>query len=102
MDQRIVEFISAMRAAGVRVSLAESGDAFQAVDHLGVQDREQFRISLRSTLVKENSDLETFDNLFPLFFQTGTPPPMFNPSQEMSEKDAAMLAKALRQFSEDI
>ncbi len=102
MDQRIVEFISALRSAGVRVSLAESGDAFQAVDHLGVQDREQFRISLRSTLVKENSDLETFDTLFPLFFQNGTPPPMFNPSQEMTDKEAAMLAKALRQFSDDI
>ncbi len=102
MDKRIVEFIAALRAAGVRVSLAESADAFQAVDHLGVQDREQFRISLRSTLVKENSDQETFDNLFPLFFQAGSPPPLFNPSSEMSPEEANMLAKALRRFNDDI
>ena len=70
MDKRIVEFITALRAAGVRISLAESTDAFHAIDHLGIQDRELFRISLRSTLIKDNPDLETFDNLFPLFFQS--------------------------------
>ncbi len=102
MDQRIVEFVAALRAAGVRVSLAESGDAFQAVDHLGVQDRESFRVSLRATLVKENPDLETFDRLFPLFFQSGTPPPLYNPSEEMSPQEAKMLAQALRQFSDEI
>jgi hypothetical protein len=102
MDKRIVEFISALRAAGVRISLAESSDAFQAIDYLGVQERELFRISLRTTLVKDNADLETFDNLFPLFFQTGSPPPLFNPSSEMSPQEAEMLAKALRKFNDQI
>ena len=76
MDRRIVEFIAALRNSGVRVSLAESNDAFQAIDHMGVQDRETFRITLRSTLVKANSDQAEFDRLFPLFFQSGTPPPL--------------------------
>jgi len=102
MDKRIVEFVAALRAAGVRISLAESSDAFQAVDFLGVQDRELFRVSLRSTLVKDNSDLETFDNLFPLFFQAGSPPPLFNPSSELTPQEAEMLAKALRQFNDEI
>jgi len=35
MDQRIVEFIAGLRAAGVRVSLAESADAFRAIEQLG-------------------------------------------------------------------
>jgi uncharacterized protein with von Willebrand factor type A (vWA) domain len=102
MDQRIVEFITAMRAAGVRISLAESADAFQAVDSLGIQDRETFRISLRSSLIKDNADLETFDTLFPLFFQTGSPPPLFNPNKEMTPDEARKLAQALRQFSDEI
>ena len=50
MDQRIVEFVAALRAAGVRVSLAESADAFQAVDEVGVMEREVFKTGLRSTL----------------------------------------------------
>ena len=35
MDSRIVHFIAALRASGVRISLAESQDAFYAVDRLG-------------------------------------------------------------------
>ena len=102
MDKRIVEFITALRAAGVRISLAESADAFLAIDHLGIQDRETFRISLRASLVKDNSDLETFDTLFPLFFQTGSPPPLFNPNQELTPTEAKKLAEALRQFNDEV
>jgi uncharacterized protein with von Willebrand factor type A (vWA) domain len=67
MEERMVRFIAALRAGGVRISLAESADAFRAVDLLGVQEREFFRLSLRSTLVKDASSLGTFDEIFPLF-----------------------------------
>jgi uncharacterized protein with von Willebrand factor type A (vWA) domain len=53
MEERMIRFITALRAGGVRISLAESADAFRAVDSLGVQEREFFRLSLRSTLVKD-------------------------------------------------
>ena len=53
MDQRIVEFVAALRASGVRVSIAESEDAFRAVQHIGIRDRRRFRDALRTTLVKE-------------------------------------------------
>ena len=43
---------------------------------LGIQDRETFRISLRTTLVKEQRDISMFEKLFPLFFQPDQPPPM--------------------------
>ena len=36
MQKRMIEFIRALRAAGLRVSLAESQDAMFAVDHTGV------------------------------------------------------------------
>ena len=67
MEDRIIKFIAALRAGGVRVSMAESADAFLAVENLGVADREAFRLSLRSTLVKDAESLPTFDELFPLF-----------------------------------
>ncbi len=53
MEERILKFIAALRAAGVRISLAESADAFRAVDSLGIKDREAFRLSLQATLVKD-------------------------------------------------
>ncbi len=74
MEQRIVDFIAGLRAAGVRVSLAESADAMRAIEHVGVTKREMFRLALRTTLVKEANDGPTFDKLFPLYFGSGGPP----------------------------
>jgi uncharacterized protein with von Willebrand factor type A (vWA) domain len=99
MENRIVKFIAALRGGGVRISLAESADAFVAVDNLGIQDREAFRLSLRATLVKEAKDLPTFEELFPLFFDGGDAPPMMNLTEDMTPEEAQMLAEALRQFS---
>jgi len=104
MESRILQLISALRASGVRVSLAESAEAFSAVDIMGIQDREEFRLSLRATLIKDLKDIPTFDKLFPLFFGTGQPPPMMggNPSDDMTPEEAQMLADALRQFAENL
>ena len=78
MEQRIIDFIAGLRAAGVRISIAESADAFRAVDLLGAQDRDTFRVSLRTTLVKEPADVPTFEQLFPLYFDSDAPPPMMS------------------------
>ncbi len=103
MESRILQLISALRASGVRVSLAESAEAFSAVDIMGIQDREEFRLSLRATLVKDLKDIPIFDKLFPLFFGTGMPPMMGgNPSDDMTPEEAQMLADALRQYTETL
>ncbi len=102
MEERILQFISALRAGGVRISLAESADAFNAVDRLGVQERELFKLSLRATLVKEAQDLSTFEELFPLFFDSTDPPPLMNLTQDLTPEEARILAQALRQFSEHL
>lgn len=103
MESRILQLISALRAGGVRVSLAESAEAFSAVDLMGIQDREQFRLSLRATLIKDVKDLPVFDKLFPLFFGSGTPPAMGgNPSDDLTPEEIQMLAEALKQFTENL
>jgi uncharacterized protein with von Willebrand factor type A (vWA) domain len=102
MEERILKFISALRASGVRVSLAESADAFDAVNHMGVKNRETFRLSLRTTLVKDASDLPVFDELFPLFFGEGDTPPMMNLSDDLTPEEAQMLAQALRQINDQL
>lgn len=100
MEKRIIRFISALRSQGVRISLAESADAFAAVENLGVQDREIFRLSLRATLVKDAKDLQSFDDLFPLFFDTSSPPPLLNLTEDLTPEEAQKLADAIKQFSE--
>jgi uncharacterized protein with von Willebrand factor type A (vWA) domain len=103
MESRILQLIAALRASGVRVSLAESAEAFSAVDLMGIQDREQFRLSLRATLIKDVKDIPAFDKLFPLFFGSGQPPMMGgNPMDDLTPDEIQALADALKQFSEQI
>jgi hypothetical protein len=102
MEERIVKFIAALRAAGVRISLAESADAFQAIEHLGIKNRDLFRLSLQTTLVKEANNLPVFEEMFPIFFGGDEMPPMINPSEDLSPDEAQMLAEALRQFNDQL
>jgi uncharacterized protein with von Willebrand factor type A (vWA) domain len=102
MEERIIQFITALRASGVRVSLAESADAFGAVDAMGVQDRDAFRLCLRATLVKDAGEIPIFDELFPLFFDSAEAPPLLNLTQELTPEEADMLARALRQFNQEL
>lgn len=102
MEERIVKFISALRSSGVRVSLAESADAFIAVDKMGIRDRETFRMSLRATLVKDAKNLPIFDELFQFFFGSSQAPALMNLSDDLTPEEANILAQALRQFTDQI
>ena len=100
MDRRMVDFVHALRASGVRVSLAESEDAFRAASQVGVADREEFKVALRLTLVKEAHHIPPFERLFPLFFGSDEPPVMDNPMGGMGEEDAERLMQALQKLAE--
>lgn len=95
MDKRMVEFIRALRAAGVRISLAESQDALYGVDIVGVESPEHFRSTMKSTLVKEARDQNIFEYYFPLFFGSNIPP-LQNIPDNMSPSDQQMLQEAMR------
>ncbi len=68
MDQRILEFISDLRRAELRISTSEALDALSASTEIGVETRETFKSALAATLVKEARDLPTFDRIFDLYF----------------------------------
>ena len=103
MESRILQLITALRASGVRISLAESTEAFTAVDLMGIQEREDFRLSLRATLIKEARDLPAFDHLFPLFFGSDQPPSMGgNLTEAMTPDEAWQFAQAIRGISEQL
>ena len=70
----MVDFIRALRASGVRISLAETEDAMHGIDHIGLYDIDQFRMALKSSIVKEHNDQPLFDYFFPLFFSSNKPP----------------------------
>lgn len=95
MDKRMVDFIRALRAAGVRISLAESQDAMYGTDAVGIQRMETFRATLKTTLVKERRDHDLFETFFPLFFGANVPP-MQNIPDNLSPQERDLLEQALR------
>ncbi len=68
MQEKLVEFANLLRENGVRVSLAETLDAFGAADVTGLAERDSFRAALRATMVKRRSELPVFEELFELYF----------------------------------
>jgi uncharacterized protein with von Willebrand factor type A (vWA) domain len=68
MQKKIIEFTNLLRKSGIRVSVAESIDAFNALDELSLDDREVFRDALRAAMVKRGDEIATYDELFDLFW----------------------------------
>jgi hypothetical protein len=68
VEQKIIDFTNLLRKSGIRVSVAESIDAFVSIDELSLGDREVFKDALRCTMVKRGEDIPTFDSLFDLYW----------------------------------
>jgi uncharacterized protein with von Willebrand factor type A (vWA) domain len=65
---RHIEFVEALRAAGLPVSLSEDLDSVRAVDRLGLADRAALRAGMAATLVKREKHRTTFEALFDLYY----------------------------------
>ncbi|MET0997873.1 MAG: VWA domain-containing protein [Marmoricola sp.] len=65
---RHIEFVEALRDAGLPVSLAEGLDAVQAIDALGIGERETLRAAYAATLLKRQNHRPGFDQVFDLYF----------------------------------
>ena len=65
---RHVDFLEALRGAGLAVSLAEDLDAVAALSALPWSDRTMVRDAYAATLVKKQLQRPTFDALFDLWF----------------------------------
>ena len=65
---RHLDFLVALRAAGVPVSLAEGVDAVAALSTLRWDDRETVRTAYAATVVKRATHRPTFDTLFDLYY----------------------------------
>lgn len=101
MEQRIVDFITALRAAGMRVSIAESADALRAIDAAGITEKDLFRLAMRAALVKEGRDLPTFDRLFDDYFGQGEPA-LQQTGGGMSPEDQEKLMQQLMEMMQNM
>jgi uncharacterized protein with von Willebrand factor type A (vWA) domain len=68
MDDKVIQFASLLRQNGVRVSVAENMDGFQALKLIGLGDRAVFKDALRAAMIKRAVDTPVYDDLFELYF----------------------------------
>ena len=68
MDQLLTNFIRALRNADVRISTAETLDAFSTVQLVGYRDRQLLKDSLGLVLPKTQDEKAAFDTCFDQFF----------------------------------
>ena len=98
MDQRITEFVRGLRAAGVRVSVAEAAEAAAAARAVGLADRQAFRRALSASTVKARGDQAAFEALFPLYFGSGGPP-LQDALEDLDPEDQDLVRAALEALS---
>jgi uncharacterized protein with von Willebrand factor type A (vWA) domain len=68
MQRPLEDFLRALRAADVRISPAETIDAFRAAAEVGFGDRQLFRDALCVTLAKTADEVDRFETCFDTFW----------------------------------
>jgi uncharacterized protein with von Willebrand factor type A (vWA) domain len=76
-------FVGELRNAGIPVSLTENLDAFEAVKHIPIEDREAFKFALAATMVKNASHWRAFETVFEVFFS------LRGPQYELKDDESA-------------
>ena len=82
MLDRLLEFTRALRRAGVPVAISDANDAMRALAHIPMADREAFRATLATTMIKSESHRAAFETMFDLYFGAGRGP------EALDERDA--------------
>jgi uncharacterized protein len=67
LREQLIRFVTELRTAGLRVSVAESIDAMNAVAAVGLE-RTRMREALAAALIKDEADRHAFDEVFARFF----------------------------------
>ena len=104
-----VAFLAALRAGGLRVSVAEGLDAADAIRVMPLIDREAMRAAYAATLVKRQVDRPAFDTIFDLYYPAvvgamGSGPRGADPQRpaplpwEVNDADRLRLRDELREY----
>jgi uncharacterized protein len=89
--QRVLDFVAALRRAGVGATQSEAIDAFRTIPHLDLLEREQLREGLAAVTVTSQTHRRAFDDLFELYFPArraaddDTPDVTDDPPDEMDQ-----------------
>ncbi len=83
------EFIVALRASGLPISMTEHLDAAAAISHIDLGERAVFKAALRATLVKSEDHFDAFDLAFEVYFaDRSLPEDQDGPDGDVGGEDA--------------
>ena len=82
-------FIVELRNVGIPSSLTESLDAFEAVKHVPIEDRDTFKYALAATLVKSQAHWTAFETAFDVYFSLRGPQYAIDGPDDDQELDAS-------------
>ncbi|WP_409060727.1 vWA domain-containing protein [Streptomyces sp. SYP-A7185] len=75
VPERLTALVQALRAHGIRIGTGETVDAGQAIEALGLADRERVREGLAAALLHGEGQRPVFDPVFDLYFPRGVGAP---------------------------
>ncbi len=70
----LLRLLRVARGAGVRISVAESLDAFESANAVGFADRQVLKDALTLTIAKTVEEKQIFENCFDLYFKRDSAP----------------------------
>ncbi|MGW7074406.1 vWA domain-containing protein [Streptomyces sp. NPDC054866] len=71
VTERLSALVQALRSHGIRIGTGETVDAGQAIEALGLADRERVREGLAAALLHSEGQRPVFDPVFDLYFPRG-------------------------------
>lgn len=90
--RRLYDFIDILRDATITISTDEVLQLFSSMHHVSPDDRDIFRQTLQTTLIKDYTDIPVFNNCFDAFFGN---------KEEVSETVAHMESEPREQLSRE-
>lgn len=99
LNHNLVRFAHILRRLGIRVSTAETRDAFDALSQVDLMDRAQVRGALSAAMVKSNHDRQVFNLAFDLFF---VPPEIKNERLQQRRENIAEKEKQIREAEAEL
>ena len=90
LADNIVHFARALRKAGLKIGPGAVADAIEAVEAIGIGDRDEFYAALHCTLLKRREDQAVFDEAFRLFWR----------SRDLVQKMIALMSPAVARHEE--
>ncbi|MFT5564208.1 MAG: hypothetical protein ACI970_000934 [Myxococcota bacterium] len=105
--QRVLDFLGALRRAGVPTALSEGIDAVRLLQHVDLMNRTMLREALAASTIRSTTHRAAFDDLFELYFPAriaGAPTPL-DPDAEpsvMGSGDQSQREADQEQFVKDL